>query len=73
MLMPISMTNWQRIKQSRSYNWNGSTTWQDNNQYDTDYSFDGNGNLTHLKRRHGGTVIDDINYHYHTSGGKITT
>jgi hypothetical protein len=51
-----------RIKQSRSYDF--SSSWAADNKYDSDYSYDPNGNLKSLRRLAKGDEIDLFAYHY---------
>jgi RHS repeat-associated protein len=52
----------------------GSENWDftlGENRYETSYDFDGNGNITNLKRSYKGELIDNIDYIYNTSGSQV--
>lgn len=58
-----------RIKQAKSFHLSSSSTWTrdaSTEWYDTDYSYDANGNIQTLKRYNKGTLIDDLEYNYKT-------
>ncbi|MCH2046154.1 MAG: HINT domain-containing protein [Saprospiraceae bacterium] len=57
----------QRIIQSRTYH-NPNGNWAYDGNFNTDYSFDANGNLKTLKRRAKGTQIDNFTYNYNYQG-----
>lgn len=76
-IMSYKYDQLHRITEAKSAGWNGnSNIWVYNNNYNTNYSYDGNGNIRNLKRyaRINGTatLIDDISYQYETSGDYLT-
>ncbi|MEM6342944.1 MAG: hypothetical protein AAF927_03655 [Bacteroidota bacterium] len=60
-----------RITKSDFRFWQSGTNWQDTDEYDSDYSYDANGNLLELNRNayelnFGQTKMDELHYVYHT-------
>ena len=60
-----------RLKDTRTANWNGSSWNSNNNHYSTSQTYDDNDNLQTLTRKEGNTTIDDLNYTYETSSNKL--
>jgi len=61
-----------RIKKSKSFHFDRQVTglWtrdQSTEWYDTDYTYDANGNIQDLIRYNKGTLIDDLDYKYNTT------
>lgn len=49
----------------------GDLYWSNLSWYNTSYDYDNNGNITTLKRKREGELIDDLTYNYDTWGNKI--